>query len=355
MEQPQFNGLYFDGQSSQAQPVTLKLHEQQQILYFQLPSGQSQQWDYADTVVFDGPGQLEIRSKLDSAVLIRLELSKAQKQAIHRQLSRNNWHFRFAQLGLVKILIIALLFFSGLIASYFWLLPPLAERAVDWLPNSIDQQIGDTFFASIVDQQTIDQKKSVALNNFAAELKLRNQIPLHFNVVRSSEVNAFALPNGEIVVYTGLLRQIKTPAQLVALLGHEVSHVNERHSMKLLSRSLAGYMVISLLIGDVSGITAVLTDNAQQLQQLSYSRSNEQQADELGFQILLDNKQDPKGMSELFGILKKQEFAQIPELLSSHPLTNSRIAYIRKKQARFADTQPEPNQKLEQWFEVLVK
>jgi predicted Zn-dependent protease len=355
MIQNQFNGLYFDGQSSQAQPVTLKFHEQQHVIYLQFASGEIQKWDYLQTEVFDGPGQVEIRLTSGSSVFVRLELTKAQQHYIHRQLSSNNWHFGFAQLGLAKILFVALVLFSGLIASYFWLLPPLAEKAVDWLPTSIDQQIGDTFFASIVDAQTIDQKRSVALNNFAAELKLRNHMPLHFNVVHSDEVNAFALPNGEIVVYTGLLRQIKTPAQLVALLGHEVSHINERHSMKLLSQNLAGYMIISLLIGDISGISSVLIDNAQQLQQLSYSRNNEQQADELGFQILLDNKQDPKGMSELFGILKKQEFAQIPELLSSHPLTNSRIAYIRKKQARFADTQPEPNQKLEQWFEILVK
>jgi Zn-dependent protease with chaperone function len=238
MEQPQFNGLYFDGQSSQAQPVTLKLHELQQILYFQLPSGQSQQWDYADTAVFDGPGQLEIRSKLDSAVFIRLELSKAQKQAIHRQLSRNNWHFRFAQLGLVKILIIALLFFSGLIVSYFWLLPPLAEKAVDWLPNSIDQQIGDTFFASIVDQQTIDQKKSIALNNFAAELKLRNQIPLHFNVVRSSEVNAFALPNGHLIVYSGLISNSENQEEFCGVISHEIAHIILNHVMKKLVKEI---------------------------------------------------------------------------------------------------------------------
>jgi predicted Zn-dependent protease len=354
MEQPQFNGLYFDGQSSQAQPVTLKLHEQQQILYFQLSSGQSQQWDYADTAVFDGPGQLEIRSKLDSAVFIRLELSKAQKQAIHKQLSRNNWHFRFAQLGLVKILIIALLFFSGLIASYFWFLPPLAEKAVDWLPNSIDQQIGDTFFASIVDQQTIDQKKSIALNNFAAELKLRNQIPLHFNVVRSSEVNAFALPNGEIVVYTGLLRQIKTPAQLVALLGHEVSHVNERHSMRLLSRNLAGYLVLSLVIGDVSGFTAVLADNAQQLQMLSYSRKHEEEADHLGLKILIKNKQNPTGMLELFAKLKGSSQLNVPELLSSHPLPTSRIQALNKKLVTL-HYRVEPNDKLETYFSQLKR
>ena len=350
MEETQFDGLFFDGQHSQAQPVSLKIHQQQKMLYLKLEDGSVQQWDFADLALFDGPTHLEIRNSTASSAHLRLEVNAIQKRDIHRVLSKNNLHFQFRQLGLFRILLVAALLFAGLVASYIWLLPPLAEKSVEWLPTSVDDQIGNTFFSAVVDPIKIDTKRSAALNSFAAELKLRNKRPLHFNVVRSEEVNAFALPNGEIVVYTGLLRQIKTPAQLVALLGHEVSHVNERHSMKLLSRNLAGYMIISLLVGDVSGITAILTDNAQQLQQLSYSRSNEEQADELGMKILIANRQDPKGMSQLFEILKSEGLNGMPEFLSTHPLPSSRIAHIRKY--KHANTF-EPNPKLEMWFEVL--
>lgn len=350
MEETQFNGLFFDGQNSQAQPVNLNIHRQQKLLYLQPEAGAVQQWDFTDLALFDGPNHLEIRCISDSAYFVRLELSTEQKRYLHRILSKNNLHFQFRQLGLFRILLVAALLFSGLLASYIWLLPPLAEKSVEWLPTSVDDQIGNTFFGAVVEANTIDQQRSKALNAFAAELNLRNKRPLHFNVVRSEEMNAFALPNGEIVVYTGLLRQIKTPAQLVALLGHEVSHVNERHSMKLLSRNLAGYMIISLLVGDVSGITAILTDNAQQLQQLSYSRSNEEQADELGMKILIANRQDHKGMSQLFEILQSEGANGIPEFLSTHPLPSSRIAHIRKY--KHANTF-EPNQKLEMWFEEL--
>jgi predicted Zn-dependent protease len=350
MEETQFDGLFFDGQHSQAQPVSLKIHQQQKKLYLKLEDGQVQQWDFADLALFDGPNHLEIRNSTASSAHLRLEVNAIQKRDIHRVLSKNNLHFQFRQLGLFRILLVAALLFSGLVAAYFWLLPPIAEKSVEWLPTSVDDQIGNAFFSAVVDPIAIDTKRSAALNSFAAELKLRNKRPLHFNVVRSEEVNAFALPNGEIVVYTGLLRQIKTPAQLVALLGHEVSHVNERHSMKLLSRNLAGYMIISLLVGDVSGITAVLTDNAQQLQQLSYSRSNEEQADELGMKILIANRQDPKGMLQLFEILKSEGLNGMPEFLSTHPLPSTRIEHIRKY--KHANTFV-PNPKLEMWFEVL--
>jgi predicted Zn-dependent protease len=162
------------------------------------------------------------------------------------------------------------------------------------------------------------------------------------------------MPNGEIVVYTGLLDQLETPAQLVALIGHEVSHINERHSMKLLSRNLAGYMIISLLVGDVSGIAAVLTDNAQQLYQLSYARDHEQQADELGLQILLDNHQDPTAMLQLFKKLNATGADALPELLSSHPLPNSRIQHIKKRLMQ-QKALIVPNPDLEMWFERLRK
>ena len=350
MVETQFDGLFFDGQCSQAQPVSLKIHLQQKMLYLQLEDASIMEWNFTDLALFDGPNHLEIRNSTASSAHLRLEVNAIQKRDLHRVLSKNNLHFQFRQLGLFRILLVAVLLFSGLVAAYFWLLPPLAEKSVQLIPTSVDDQIGNSFFSTVVDASAIDIKRSTALNKFAAELKLRNKRPLHFNVVRSEEVNAFALPNGEIVVYTGLLSHIKTPAQLVALLGHEVSHVNERHSMKLLSRNLAGYMIISLLIGDVSGITAVLTDNAQQLQQLSFSRSNEEQADELGLKILIANRQDPKGMLQLFEILKSEGLNGMPEFLSTHPLPSSRIAHIRKY--KHANTF-EPNPKLEMWFEVL--
>jgi predicted Zn-dependent protease len=183
---------------------------------------------------------------------------------------------------------------------------------------------------------------------------LYNKRPLHFNVVKSSEVNAYAMPNGEIVVYTGLLDQLDNTGQLVALLGHEVSHVNERHSMRLLSRNLAGYLVLSLVIGDVSGFTAVLADNAQQLQMLSYSRKHEEEADHLGLKILIKNKQNPTGMLELFAKLKGSSQINVPELLSSHPLPTSRIQALNKKLVTL-HYRVEPNDKLETYFSQLKR
>lgn len=354
MEHHQFDAQFYNGKTAQSIAVRVKLHPQQKLLFFQLPDTTIEKWTFDDIKVQEGPQHLELRNQQNPLAFLSLSLDPKQKKEVLNVLEKNNLHFQFKQLGLLKVLLIAAFLFAGLIGSYFWLLPSLAEKAVVLLPTVVDDEIGDAFFSTMVPAQKIDQKRSQALNAFAAELRLYNKRPLHFNVVKSQTVNAFAMPNGEIVIYTGLLDQLETPAQLVALLGHEVSHINERHSMKLLSRNLAGYMIISLVVGDVSGIAAVLTDNAQQLHQLSYARAHEQQADELGLQILLDNHQDPKAMLQLFKKLKATGADAIPELLSTHPLPNSRIQHIQNRILQ-QKALLVPNPDLEMWFERIQK
>jgi Zn-dependent protease with chaperone function len=350
----EFDAWYFDGLTSTPLAVKLRFHPQQQLLFFQIQDSSAQQWHFTDIELQDAPGIIELRNSANKLAFFRIEVSKEQCKTIHKTVAKNNFHYQFRQLSLFKISLVAGLVFLGLLASYFWVLPPLAERAVLLLPTTVDDQIGDAFYASVVQYSEIDQNRSKALNAFANELELFNKRPLHFNVVKSSEVNAFAMPNGEIVVFTGLLDQLDTPAQLVALLGHEVSHVNERHSMRLLSRNLAGYLVLSLVIGDISGITAVLADNAQQLHMLSFSRKNEEEADHLGLQILMKNKQDPTGMLQLFAKLKGPSQTNIPELLSSHPLPNSRIQTLNKA-LHSIHYRVQPNDKLELYFSQLKR
>jgi Zn-dependent protease with chaperone function len=354
MESLEFSAWYFDGLTSAPLAVKLRFHPQQKLLYFQVQDASEQQWQFTDIELQDAPGLVELRNRSDRSAFIRIDTTKEQRNQIHITVAKNNFYFQFRQLSLFKVILVACLVFFGLLAAYLWVLPPLAERAVLLLPITVDDQIGDTFYASFVEHSDIDQKRTKALNAFADELELYNKRPLHFNVVKSSEVNAFAMPNGEIVVYTGLLDQLDNTAQLVALLGHEVSHVNERHSMRLLSRNLAGYLVLSLVIGDVSGFTAVLADNAQQLQMLSYSRKHEEEADHLGLKILIKNKQNPTGMLELFAKLKGSSQINVPELLSSHPLPTSRIQALNKKLVTL-HYRVEPNDKLETYFSQLKR
>jgi predicted Zn-dependent protease len=123
---------------------------------------------------------------------------------------------------------------------------------------------------------------------------------------------------------------MKSADELAALIGHEASHINNRHTTKMLCRNLAGYLVVSLLFTDVNGVMAVLAENAQQLHSLSYSRKFEQEADEHGLKILMNNKINPEGMIGLFEQLDKEKEESAPEIFSTHPLTKERVRNMKK-------------------------
>jgi len=79
------------------------------------------------------------------------------------------------------------------------------------------------------------------------------------------------------------------------------------------------------MLSDVNGIMAIIADNAHNLQSLSYSRKFEQEADEQGTKLMINNNINPLGMTLLFSRLKSQNKAAVPAFISTHPMTNNRI------------------------------
>src|SRR5690606_36345304 len=113
--------------------------------------------------------------------------------------------------------------------------------------------------------------------------------------VDSEEVNAFALPGGKIFVYSGILEKMGSYKELTALLGHEISHVTNRHSLKSMSRNVASSLVLSSVFGDAGGLSVNLISKVNEFKSLDYSRDLETEADNEGLQVMLDNKVDPQG------------------------------------------------------------
>jgi predicted Zn-dependent protease len=122
---------------------------------------------------------------------------------------------------------------------------------------------------------------------------------------------------------------MNSPEQLAALLAHEYSHVELKHATRNLFRTLSGYLFLSIVFGDMSGVGGILIENAHQLRNLSYSRALETEADNSGLKVLKENKLNPKGMIDLFELLKKEsDGAQVNELISTHPDLDNRIQNV---------------------------
>ena len=118
-------------------------------------------------------------------------------------------------------------------------------------------------------------------------------------------------------------------------MAHEMAHVELQHSMRNLVEMVGLYGIISAVLGDVSGIAAILVNNAPYLMQMKFSRDHEREADAMGFQYLMKANIDPRGMVAFFEkIQKEQDESGTPDMdgalsmLSTHPATKERIANL---------------------------
>ena len=212
----------------------------------------------------------------------------------------------------------------------FWgVFPLIKKEMVTHFPKEQEIDMGKKLYSQLIQQEKPDTLASRYLNEFAKELNFYTGYPLHFTVLPGETVNAFALPGGEIVVYKGLISHMNKPDQLAALLAHEASHVQYRHSLNNLADNIMWSLVLMTITGD-GGMGAVLAQQGNELRSLSYSRDLETQADTAGLNLLCKNGIHPKAMKELMLILKTEsEGSQtVPEFVQTHPLPDSRIETI---------------------------
>jgi len=318
--------VYYNGENATPQHIKVGYYESMAKFYLHTLDRDVVLWEINDIEFEQYQDVIELRNSKFIGALLTIKDQKFSNKFYETMIKnkRVDIHTRLFRLDFLKITGFAVLLLGAIVLSYIYLLPPLAEKSVEILPETVDDEIGNLFLDQYIKEQDVDKIRTLKLQEFANGLKLNNSKPLNFTVINSNEVNAFALPNGHIVVHSAILKGMKTPDELVALLGHEAAHVNHRHSIKMLSRNLAGYFLVSLLFSDVNGAIAILAENAQQIHALSYSRKFEEEADSEGLKILVANKFDPNGIVRLFEQLESNESKYIPQILSSHPLTAKR-------------------------------
>jgi len=152
-------------------------------------------------------------------------------------------------------------------------------------------------------------------------------------VVNAAYVNAYAFPGGSIACTRGILLTLDNEAELAALLGHEIGHVNARHTAEQMSRSRLSSMVVgglSIFVDAATGMGQV----ASTLGQIGagaflarYSRENERQADELGTEYMVKAGYSPDGMvglMEMLNTMNKSRPSSLEVMFSTHPMSEER-------------------------------
>lgn len=230
-----------------------------------------------------------------------------------------------------RIFVAITLFALALVAfAWFAAIPWLAEKLSGLIPIETEISIGEHLSEAVIEQSRINDSATIYLQQFAEQLNVDDTYPIDLSVIESVEVNAFALPGGKIFVYSGILKQMQSYPELVALLGHEISHVTNRHSLKSMSRTAASSLVLSSVFGDSGGLSVDLISKVNEFKSLHYSRELETEADNAGLLVMVNNKVNPQGMVDLLKLLKKVGDSQpsIMKYLSTHPDTDSRIKNV---------------------------
>jgi predicted Zn-dependent protease len=188
--------------------------------------------------------------------------------------------------------------------------------------------------------------------NIAAQTH-RTHMPFNFHVVNAVYVNAYAFPGGTIACTRGILLSLDNEAELSALLGHELGHVNARHTAEQMSKGMLTQTVVGGLAVAAGTQGAVYGNLASQLGQLgagallaSYSRDNEREADALGMEYMVRAGYSAQGMVGLMDVLRsmgKHKPSAIELMFATHPMSDERYrTAVETADTKYKSAQSKP-------------
>ena len=341
------DAVYYDGQSSNRQPVTLSIEEGglrlqgeaidrvEPLAAVHIPTRLGQlprQLRFADGAhceVADHDGFETLFGPLvgASGLAHRLE---------------SHWQIALAALAVTLI---------SLAAAYFWGLPWLAQRAAERVPPtvlaSLDEQALKTLDGDFLQPSALIAARRQALNSRFLHLKSPpDAIAPRQLLFRKSPLlgaNAFALPGGTVVVLDDLVQLADNDEEILAVIAHEMGHVTERHALRQWLQASVVALLMTWYIGDVSSLLATVPSA---LLQTRYSREFERRADGFAASMLALNAIPTTRLADMLQRLEgaaptaerecppEQENdsppADVEAYLSTHPGTRERIRLLRE-------------------------
>ena len=186
----------------------------------------------------------------------------------------------------------------------------------------------------------VGQRIQAAVEQFLKDNNQTNRVDgfvWEFNLVESSQINAWCMPGGKVVVYTGILPVTQDEPSLAVVLGHEIAHAIARHGNERMSEGLAvnaAGQTLSALTGTKPGLARDIFLQSygvgSQLGMLSYSRTHETEADKLGLVFMAMAGYDPQVALTFWERMAASGGQAPPEILSTHPSDATRIQTLKE-------------------------
>ncbi|HVC29646.1 MAG TPA: M48 family metalloprotease [Steroidobacteraceae bacterium] len=173
----------------------------------------------------------------------------------------------------------------------------------------------------------------------------------HYIVLRSNQINSFAVSGGWVFIFTGVITASHTESELAAVMAHETAHITQNHIARKLEEakkatitSLAA-MLGTILLGALGGGGGqaieggiIASQGLAAQQQIDFTRSEEEEADRVGIQYLAAAGFDPEAMADFFERLMQEQGVQdswVPAILVDHPVDSVRVADARARAAQY--------------------
>ena len=183
------------------------------------------------------------------------------------------------------------------------------------------------------------------LKNNGMESDIKNYA-WEFSLVANTEVNAFCMPGGKIVVYEGLMKMVSSEDELAVVIGHEVAHAVAKHSNERMSQQILAQYGSNVLNSALANKSAAVQSVAGQVfglgaqygVMLPFSRKQENEADYMGMVLMSMAGYNPDMALTFWQKMSAGGGASVPELLSTHPSDETRINNIKKNLPKIKQT-----------------
>lgn len=214
------------------------------------------------------------------------------------------------------------------------------EPTINWKNPTKEEEIalgreitGNLLGAAPLVKDEALQKYVNSVGRWVASQSDRPDLPWHFGVIESDDLNAFAAPGGYVMITKGLYRKLTNEAQLAGVLGHEIGHIVKKHQLKVLQKQQLlniGAGLLSKQLGKDNKLASKAIGSGAEISARSLDKSAEYEADRLGLSYATRAGYEPFGLPEVLDTLSQtnKNDSSVALLFKTHPLPEERLATL---------------------------
>lgn len=231
-----------------------------------------------------------------------------------------------------QLLKLAALILSVILVG-FWSVLALVNAIVWWIPPSVEQQLGALIvptYEKLSQPSPTQDTLNQLLDRLEAKLPSDQKRDYQILYIPEPTINAGAIPGDRILIYQGLLKEVKSENELMMVLGHELGHFAHRDHLRGIGQGLLLQLAFTVLVGDAGSLQSIAASSAAALSRARFSQAQETQADELGLTLLQATYGQVAGATDFFERMSQKERSDLTAILATHPTSKNRVADLQK-------------------------